>query len=83
MPPEEEIPEADVHKVRYSRKSDPLYSHHQPEERRSGLSQSDSNKVFVDPHILATPIIIDSNGDGLRDEMILPISYYFDPYHYG
>ncbi|KAL0491966.1 outer membrane protein assembly factor BamB [Acrasis kona] len=33
--------------------------------------------VYVDAHLLATPLIIDIDGDGV-DEMILPVSYFFD-----
>ena len=43
----------------------------------------DNNYVFVDPHVLATPTIADIDGDGLSNELILPVSYYYDRNHYG
>ena len=68
---------------RYGRYSDPLYSRHSPDKRRSGLDPSDPDYVFVDPHVLATPTIADTNGDGVADELVVPVSYYFDPFTYG
>ena len=68
---------------RYGRYSDPLYSRHSPDKRPSGLDPSDPEYVFVDPHVLATPTIADTNGDGAADELVLPVSYYFDPFAYG
>lgn len=60
-----------------------LYSRHQPEERLSGIDPDDNNYVFIDPHVLATPVITDLNEDGDKSEMIIPVSYYFDNYQYG
>ena len=37
----------------------------------------------MDPHILATPAITDTNGDGIQNELVIPVSYYFDPFFYG
>lgn len=37
--------------------------------------------VYVDPHVLATPILHDFNEDG-KPELIIPVTYYFDPYHF-
>lgn len=68
---------------RYGRHSDPLYSQYQPEKRLSGLDSSDPEYVYVDPHILATPVIADTNGDGVENELVIPVSYYFDPFYYG
>lgn len=44
---------------------------------RSGRT-SDSLYVNVPPHVLATPVIADLNRDGVTEELILPVSYYFD-----
>lgn len=68
---------------RYGRYSDPLYSRHQPDKRPSGLDPNSPEYVYVDPHILATPVVADTNGDGLENELVVPVSYYFDPFHYG
>ena len=34
--------------------------------------------VDVDPHVLATPVIDDVNQDGVIEELVIPVSYYFD-----
>ena len=68
---------------RYGRYSDPLYSRHSPDKRPSGVDPKDPEYVFVDPHVMATPTIADVNGDGSADELVLPVSYYFDPFVYG
>ena len=68
---------------RYGRYSDPLYSRHQPDKRPSGLDPNNPDYVYVDPHILATPVIADTNRDGVANELVVPVSYYFDPFHYG
>ena len=67
----------------YGRHADPLYSRHQTKNFVTGLDPSDAEMVYVDPHILATPVLADTNGDGIRNELIVPISYYFDPFYYG
>eukprot|EP00286_Rhodomonas_abbreviata_P023316 CAMPEP_0181304224 /NCGR_PEP_ID=MMETSP1101-20121128/9026_1 /TAXON_ID=46948 /ORGANISM="Rhodomonas abbreviata, Strain Caron Lab Isolate" /LENGTH=1213 /DNA_ID=CAMNT_0023409947 /DNA_START=10 /DNA_END=3651 /DNA_ORIENTATION=- len=38
--------------------------------------------VYVDPHVLCTPIIADLDADG-RDEIIAAVSYYFDKDQYS
>jgi len=68
---------------RQGRHSNPLYSTHYPAPRPSGLDLADSNFVYVDPHVLATPLITDVDGDGVYAEMIVPVSYYFDSRFYG
>lgn len=62
---------------------DPLYSRHQHSPPSSGLDPSDNNFVFVDAHVLTTPTLADTDGDGLQNELVVPVSYYFDPYLYG
>lgn len=68
---------------RYGRYSDPLYSRFSPKKRPCGLDPNDQEFVFVDPHVMATPTIADLNGDNKADELVLPVSYYFDPFSYG
>jgi hypothetical protein len=38
--------------------------------------------VYIDAHILSTPIIRDLDDDG-KDELILSVSYYFDKEYYS
>ena len=38
---------------------------------------NDSQFVFMDPHVLGSPVLVDVNNDG-RMELIMAISYYFD-----
>lgn len=40
------------------------------------------NYVEVDPHILATGVIDDLNQDGVTEELVIPVSYYYDPDDY-
>ena len=68
---------------RYGRYANPLYSRHQSEDFITGLDPQDSEMVFLDPHVLATPTLADTNGDGLQNELVVPVSYYFEPFHYG
>jgi hypothetical protein len=68
---------------RYGLYADPLYSRHQTEDFITGVDPGDPQMVFVDPHILATPTLADINGDGFTNELIVPVSYYFDPFYYG
>ena len=46
-----------------------------------GGMYNDSNFVFVDPHVLGSPTLVDVNGDG-HMEVIVAVSYYFDSAHY-
>lgn len=48
----------------------------------SGVDKNDPSSVHVDAHILATPVLVDVNGDGVTSELIVPVNYFFDPYHY-
>lgn len=68
---------------RYGRHADPLYSKSQSEKRPSGVDPNDQAYVYVDPHVMATPVLTDLNGDGIENELVVPVSFYFDPYHYG
>ena len=68
---------------RFGRHADPLYSRHETTPRPSGIDPKDAEYVYVDPHVLTTPVIADTDGDGLQNELVLAVSYYFDPYHYG
>lgn len=68
---------------RYGLFADPLYSRHQKENFITGLDPGDHQMVYVDPHILATPTIADTNNDGFANELVVPVSYYFDPFYYG
>jgi hypothetical protein len=38
-------------------------------------------EVLVDPHVMATPALVDVTGDGFP-ELIVPVSYYFDEDEY-
>ncbi|XP_029633556.1 protein DEFECTIVE IN EXINE FORMATION 1-like [Octopus sinensis] len=38
--------------------------------------------VPVSPHVLATPIIADLNRDGRREEIVIPVSYFYDEDEY-
>ena len=68
---------------RFGRHVDPLYSRHETAPRQTGIDPFDQNFVYVDPHILATPTIADTDGDGVYAELVVSVSYYFDPHHYG
>lgn len=47
------------------------------------MDPTDQDYVFVDPHVLTTPTIADTDGDGVFAELVVAVSYYFDPYRYG
>lgn len=44
--------------------------------------ENESPFVFIDAHVLATPAIGDIDKDG-RDELVLSVSYFFDPADYA
>lgn len=48
----------------------------------SGVDKNDPSLLYVDAHVLTTPVLVDINGDGVTSEIIVPVNYYFDPYHY-
>ena len=68
---------------RFGRHADPLYSRHQRGNLVTGVDPGNQDTVFIDPHVLATPILADTNGDGHMNELVVPVSYYFDPFYYG
>jgi hypothetical protein len=43
---------------------------------------NDSTFVFVDPHVLSSPVLVDVNGDG-NMEIVMAVSYYFDKVEYA
>lgn len=40
------------------------------------------NYVSVDPHVLSSPVIVDLNADRQPEELVLPVTYYFDKEEY-
>lgn len=71
----------------YEDKSNIFYSNSY-EQAYNALKNEYSQKidkdsiVFVDPHILSTPVIIDIDHDG-NDEIIVGVSYFFDREYYS
>ena len=47
-----------------------------------GARPREANYVYVDPHVLCTPIIADLDKDG-ADEIVFGVSYYFDKEQYS
>lgn len=68
---------------RFGRYADPLFSRHETTPKPAGIDFMDQDYVFVDPHVLTTPVIADTDGDGVFAELVVAVSYYFDPYRYG
>lgn len=63
------------------KETDPLKS--QAFSKYYNVDEEDwENHVYVDAHVLATPVIIDIDEDGSMD-MIVPVTYYYDPDHYA
>ncbi|KAF2076386.1 hypothetical protein CYY_002291 [Polysphondylium violaceum] len=60
-------------------KNDPLYSQKFDDYLLENLwySVKDPRYVWIDPHVLSTPVIADIDNDGIM-EMIVSVSYYFD-----
>lgn len=48
-----------------------------PHMFRSDSYYGDEEYVYVDPHVMATPVLVDVNGDGTLD-LIMSVSYFFD-----
>lgn len=42
----------------------------------------DGTYITVDPHVLASPVIADFNQDGVKEEMAIPVSYFYDRREY-
>lgn len=59
-----------------------LWSKYQPGRRPSGPS-ADGKWVFVDPHVLSTPVIADFSGSGNENELIVTVNFYFSKDRYG
>ncbi len=57
--------------------ADTFWSKYHPGVRPSGLS-SDGISVYIDPHILSTPVITDFNGDGAEEELVIVTNFYFE-----
>ncbi|XP_033735102.1 protein DEFECTIVE IN EXINE FORMATION 1-like [Pecten maximus] len=38
--------------------------------------------IAVDPHILATPVLADLNSDGRLEELVIPVSYFYEEEDY-
>jgi hypothetical protein len=58
---------------------DPLYSVQYEKWIERMNARKLPGDVFIDPHVLHTPVIADLDGDG-KYEIIVPVSYYFDRY---
>ncbi|XP_022800221.1 protein DEFECTIVE IN EXINE FORMATION 1-like isoform X1 [Stylophora pistillata] len=56
---------------------DSFWSKYHPGIRPSGLS-TDGISVFVDPHIISTPLITDFNADGTEEELVIVANFYFE-----
>ncbi|XP_065896585.1 uncharacterized protein [Dysidea avara] len=51
--------------------------------REPGVDKDNPSLVHVDAHILATPVLVDLNDDGIVSELVIPVTYYYDPYQYS
>jgi len=61
---------------------DPLYSSQYERYLNSSEAESEKGYVFVDAHVLNTPVIADLDNDGVH-ELIVAVSYYFDSVKYS
>ena len=50
--------------------------------RRDYQDHGDSEYVYLDAHILSTPVVADLDGDG-NPELIVAVSYFFDDDFYS
>ncbi|KAK3093746.1 hypothetical protein FSP39_019620 [Pinctada imbricata] len=48
-------------------------------------AQQGTDYIPVDPHIMATPSLADINNDGVTEELVIPVSYFYeeDDYRIG
>ena len=60
-----------------SSSADPFWSKYHKGVCPSGLL-SNSTSVYIDPHILSTPIITDFDGDGSEEELVIVTNFYFE-----
>ncbi|XP_070578887.1 uncharacterized protein [Ptychodera flava] len=60
---------------------DPLWSRHHG-DCHAGLILN-GQYVSIDSHILSTPVIADLNNDGVTEELIVTVTYYFDGEFYS
>ena len=59
-----------------------MWSHDPVPRKPAGVDKDDPSVVHVDPHVLATPVLADINDDGIVSELVIPVTYYYDPYQY-
>lgn len=48
---------------------------------RLPTKNADEKTLYVDAHVLASPVIADLDGDGL-EELVVPVTYFFDEDYY-
>lgn len=56
---------------------DPLSSAQYAKYTRDFPQDTSGQFVYIDAHVLHTPVIVDLDKDG-HDDIIIPVSYYFD-----
>ncbi|KAN0012149.1 hypothetical protein ACTFIU_000373 [Dictyostelium citrinum] len=63
--------------------NNPLYSilYDKYLQENKWFSRKTNDYIWVDSHILSTPVIADIDGDGIN-ELVVSVSYYFDPEKY-
>nr|XP_022328926.1 protein DEFECTIVE IN EXINE FORMATION 1-like [Crassostrea virginica] len=44
----------------------------------SQTQQKESNYLPIDPHVLATPVLADLNNDYKVEELVIPVSYFYE-----
>eukprot|EP00003_Mantamonas_plastica_P018579 TRINITY_DN3036_c0_g1_i5.p1 TRINITY_DN3036_c0_g1~~TRINITY_DN3036_c0_g1_i5.p1 ORF type:complete len:586 (+),score=200.78 TRINITY_DN3036_c0_g1_i5:900-2657(+) len=76
------LPNSDLRDRLLPKEFDPLQSIHYLRYHNPKDFPRKPNMVYVDPHVLCTPVIADIDNDG-HDEMIVAVSYYFDREFYS